>query len=166
LRNVTQLQKFDVAFNDVTLEFYGSAKARQKMFPVVLKAKLSKFAMTRTGTEDEDVEVKMDFTVLFDTTKQIHEWVFDEDDTDFWLAAESPQQELNLAGAEASEAAEDEEEEAEEGEEYEEGEDEEGEASEGEEDELQAQARRAKDAAARTTPLAGLVTRRTPVITH
>ena len=100
--NCTALQKFDVAFNDVVLEFYGSAKARAKLFPVILKAKLSKFVMERTGTEDEDVEVKLTFTALFDTTKQVYDWVYEEDDTEFWMSAESPQQELNLSGDNAA----------------------------------------------------------------
>jgi hypothetical protein len=136
--NCAEEQKFDVVFNDHTLEFFGSGKAKQKLFPVVLKAKLSKFVMTRTGTEDEDVEVKLVFTALFDTTKQIHEWVFDDEDSELWMTAESPQLDLNLNGVQ--EKKEDKE----------------------EEDEIDAQQRRKEEAGARTTPLIPLVPRRTP----
>lgn len=143
--NCAEEQKFDVVFNDHTLEFFGSGKAKQKLFPVVLKAKLSKFVMSRTGTEDEDVEVKLVFTALFDTTKQIHEWVFDDEDSELWMSAESPQLDLNLKGVQEKKQEDDEDE---------------------DEDEQVAQQRRAAEAGARTTPLIPLVPRRNPASPH
>ena len=133
--NCTALQKFDVVLSDVILEFYGTAKSRQKLWPVVTKAKLSKFVMERTGDEDEEVEVKLTFTAVFDTTKQIYDWVFADDDMEFWMAAESPQQELNLSGDNAAAAASDDDDDTEDDKDDDEEDDEESDDDEDEDDE-------------------------------
>lgn len=173
LSNVTVAQGFEIVLTDYTLEFYSTAKNRSKMFPVVLKAKLLKFKMTRTGTDDEDVEVKLTFTILFDTSKAIHDWVFDEDETDFWMATEAPQMDLDLAGVQATAPASiaavaDEDDESDDDDEDDEEDDLDADSDEEdgdddddeEEDEQDAQERRKEEAAARTTPLVGLVPRR------
>lgn len=141
--NYTDLVKFELAFGDETLEFYGSAKAKTRLWPVVLKAKLAKFSMIREG-EEEDAVVKLFFTALFDTTKVINEWVFDDEDGEFYMSSESAQQDLNLTGVQTKAPAAEEDDDK-------------------EEDELEAQARRKEEnSAARTTPLIPLVPRRIP----
>ena len=146
LINCNPYQSFEVALNDTVLEFFPTEKSRTRLWAPILNARLNDFEMTRSGTE-EDLSIKLSFKAVFAASKDANDFVFEEGDGDFWMSAESPQQELNLSGDTAAE--EDDEEE--------------------EEDELEAQARRKEEKTAegaRTLPLIGRVPRRTPVVTH
>ena len=175
LVNCNPYQSFEVALNDVVIEFFSTEKARTRMWAPILNARIFDFEMTRTGTE-EDLTIKLSFKAVFAASKDANDFVFDEGDGDFWMSAESPQQELNLSGDNAAATVSDDEDDEEE-EEEEDGEedDEEQEASTPIAESQSAKAARirkeaeanaANAAPAARPPMIGNVPRRATVLTH
>ncbi|HEV2709131.1 MAG TPA: hypothetical protein VGU67_02860 [Edaphobacter sp.] len=166
--NKGKKQIFDEAVHNCFVEMFGTEKTKQKLFPIINEANLTGFAMERTGKDDESAAVKLSFKISFAARKEIYDWAYDTKKTTFWAAFEESQQELySPANAADSDSDDDDDDDEDEDAEQEtlpldDEDDDEDEDDEDDEDELQAQERRKEEAAARTTPLVGLVPRRTP----
>lgn len=153
--NLNPFQRLEVSVDNAVLEFFPTQKSRTRLWAPILGAQLTNFEMERKGTE-ESLSIRLKFNATFPWNKSAHDFVGSEGDDDFWLSAESPQQDLNLTAAQetAAETSDDEDEEEEDETEEEDDDSDEDEEEEDEED--------SKPEPARTTPLVGLVPRRTP----
>jgi hypothetical protein len=163
--NLTDCQKFGkLRFENMSLEMFPTFKGK-RFFSIINGATLGAFVMTRTGEGDEDAEVRLTFSAYFAGRREIHDWTFDHSKADFWMAFDSPQGELNLAGAQpgaGEDVSQDELDLDEDDEDDEdEGEDEEALYDDKPRDLNGADPAVHKPEPARTTPLVGLVARRT-----
>jgi hypothetical protein len=149
--NCAKKQLFDAVFPAATLECFCSGKAKTRDFLVSKKADLSKFEMTRKGIGD-DASVVLEFIATFPKQTAIHKYIDETPiDEEVWMQFEQAQTALDLSGektAAETSAPEEEEDSKDDDEDEEEG------------DEVQEVVVHTPEPA-RTTPLVGLVPRRT-----
>jgi hypothetical protein len=158
-------QIFDEAVHGCFVEMFGTEKTKQKLFPIINEASLTGFALERTGKDDESAEVKLLFKISFAARKEIYDWAYDTKKSTFWASFEESQRELYTtsvdADAEADESDEDDEDEPEQEKLGLDDEDDEKDVEDSGPIDLNGPDP-AKHEPARTTPLVGLVPRRTP----